>query len=237
MLKDQCILVDDADKVIGHASKAEAHRFEGQTPSGLLHRAFSVFLFDSAGAMLVSGRPAPCPRSRPCPARLCQQAEFQTAISSPRGAKSCRCVICVRPWGIEHLHLRRTSPVNLVRNCFAGRLLLQQRAASKITFPRVWTNTCCSHPLADGPLRELDSDADVASGAVPGARRAAVRKLGHELGIPPEQLPPSGFRRGLCFCTNTATYLFKATLQTQDRQPGVPKLHSHSRASLRSCSA
>jgi len=79
----------------------------------------------------------------------------------------------------------------------AGRLLLQQRAASKITFPRVWTNTCCSHPLADAPLRELDSDADVASGAVPGARRAAVRKLGHELGIPSEQLPLDGFRCGV----------------------------------------
>jgi len=26
-------------------------------------------------------------------------------------------------------------------------LLLQQRAASKITFPMMWTNTCCSHML------------------------------------------------------------------------------------------
>jgi isopentenyl-diphosphate delta-isomerase len=49
MLKDQCILVNDADKVIGHASKAAAHRFDGHNPNGLLHRAFSVFLFDSAG--------------------------------------------------------------------------------------------------------------------------------------------------------------------------------------------
>jgi len=51
MLKDQCILVDDADRVIGAASKAAAHRFEGATPNGLLHRAFSVFLFDPAGAV------------------------------------------------------------------------------------------------------------------------------------------------------------------------------------------
>jgi isopentenyl-diphosphate delta-isomerase len=28
-----------------------------------------------------------------------------------------------------------------------GELLLQQRAAEKITFPSMWTNTCCSHPL------------------------------------------------------------------------------------------
>ena len=51
MLKDECILVDDSDRVIGHASKAAAHRFEaGSQPEGLLHRAFSVFLFDDEGA-------------------------------------------------------------------------------------------------------------------------------------------------------------------------------------------
>lgn len=27
------------------------------------------------------------------------------------------------------------------------KLLLQQRATEKITFPDMWTNTCCSHPL------------------------------------------------------------------------------------------
>lgn len=29
-----------------------------------------------------------------------------------------------------------------------GKLLLQKRADEKITFPGMWTNTCCSHPLA-----------------------------------------------------------------------------------------
>ena len=28
-----------------------------------------------------------------------------------------------------------------------NRLLLQQRADVKITYPKFWTNTCCSHPL------------------------------------------------------------------------------------------
>lgn len=53
------------------------------------------------------------------------------------------------------------------------RLCLQRRAATKLTFPGYWTNTCCSHPLAGGA--EIDG--------VKGAAVAAVRKLGHELGI------------------------------------------------------
>ncbi|GAB0495817.1 hypothetical protein MMPV_007124 [Pyropia vietnamensis] len=53
------------------------------------------------------------------------------------------------------------------------RLCLQRRAATKLTFPGFWTNTCCSHPLAGG------AEAD----GVEGAAAAAVRKLGHELGI------------------------------------------------------
>lgn len=86
---DECILVDANDRVTGHASKYAAHRFNGDTPKGLLHRAFSVFLFDGA-----------------------------------------------------------------------DRLLLQQRAAGKVTFPSVWTNTCCSHPLHGYSPTEVDTDAD-----------------------------------------------------------------------------
>jgi len=137
---DQCFVVDSHDRVVGSCSKKAAHRFvaaEG-TPHGRLHRAFSVFLFDDA-----------------------------------------------------------------------GRLLLQQRAWSKVTFPGVWTNTCCSHPLTGLTPSELDpsdgavvgppegpgGDAPDADGKPAlGARRAAVRKLGHELGVVPDAQPASSLR-------------------------------------------
>ena len=56
------------------------------------------------------------------------------------------------------------------------RLLMQKRANHKITFPDVWANTVCSHPLFDKD--ELDND-DVGSGA----KLAAIRKMEQELGI------------------------------------------------------
>ena len=68
------------------------------------------------------------------------------------------------------------------------RLLLQQRASEKITFPNMWTNTCCSHPL--GIPGETGAELDT---AVLGVKRAAQRKLEQELGIPPEQLPLEKF--------------------------------------------
>jgi len=123
MAQDECILLDEADTITGHASKVDCHRFVPGQPTGRLHRAFSVFLFN------------------------------------PK-----------------------------------GELLLQQRAASKITFPNVWTNTCCSHPLYGQEPSEVDEPASVADGTVPGAKYAAVRKLGHELGVPPAQVPLSAFR-------------------------------------------
>ena len=42
-----------------------------------------------------------------------------------------------------------------------------------------WTNTCCSHPLSFNA--ELDENEAI------GVKRAAQRKLKHELGIEPEQ--------------------------------------------------
>ncbi|KAH6856546.1 NUDIX hydrolase domain-like protein [Chaetomium sp. MPI-CAGE-AT-0009] len=68
-------------------------------------------------------------------------------------------------------------------------LLLQQRASEKITFPDMWTNTCCSHPLH--MASETGSNLE---DAVRGVKNAAQRKLDHELGIKKEQVPLEDFR-------------------------------------------
>jgi isopentenyl-diphosphate delta-isomerase len=39
-----------------------------------------------------------------------------------------------------------------------GKLLLQKRADEKITFPGMWTNTCCSHPLDDFESEKIEED-------------------------------------------------------------------------------
>jgi len=103
MMEEEVILIDMDDKQLGRASKHESHQMEN-IEKGMLHRAFSVFLFNSK-----------------------------------------------------------------------GELMLQQRSNAKITFPLRWTNTCCSHPLY------FDEEREEAEAL--GVKRAAIRKLEHELGI------------------------------------------------------
>ncbi|KAG7662752.1 IDI1 [[Candida] subhashii] len=79
-----------------------------------------------------------------------------------------------------------------------GKLLLQQRADEKITFPAMWTNTCCSHPLCVPSELGVDSnseggDVKKLTNAVAGAKNAAQRKLEHELGIPYKDTPLENF--------------------------------------------
>ncbi|KAI3946570.1 hypothetical protein MKX01_014428 [Papaver californicum] len=114
MFEDECILVDENDNVVGHDSKYNCHLMEKIESENLLHRAFSVFLFNP---------------------------KYE--------------------------------------------LLLQQRSATKVTFPLVWTNTCCSHPL----YRE----SELIEENYLGVRNAAQRKLLDELGIPAEDVPVDEF--------------------------------------------
>jgi len=116
LMDERCIVVDENDNMIGALDKKTCHLMENIN-KGLLHRAFSCFVF---------------------------------------------------------------SP-------FDGKLLLQQRASEKITFPDMWTNTCCSHPLDDFDVEKVTKDAL-------GVKTAASRKLEHELGIPRSQTPINEFQ-------------------------------------------
>lgn len=88
-----------------------------------------------------------------------------------------------------------SSPRGRVHRAFSvflfdgeSRMLITKRAATKITFPEVWTNACCSHQIyGQKPPEVDDNDPDSVSsrGLVEssGAKRGAVRKLKHELGV------------------------------------------------------
>ena len=93
-------------------------------------------------------------------------------------------------------HLNSNIEKGLLHRAFSvflfnskNELLLQQRATEKITFPDMWTNTCCSHPL--GIPGEGGAELEE---SVMGVKRAAQRKLDHELGIPAAQVPIQNFK-------------------------------------------
>jgi len=67
--------------------------------------------------------------------------------------------------------LHRAFSILLFNN--SGKLLIQKRASEKITFPSIWANSCCSHPL------HIDSEVN----GIDGAKIAAKRKMEQELGI------------------------------------------------------
>ena len=115
LMQERIIVVDENDKPLRAGTKEECHVNDG-SDNILLHRAFSVFLFDPA----------------------------------------------------------------------TNKLLLQKRASSKITFPDFWANTCCSHPLYEPWEMEVKDHL--------GVKRAAIRKMDQELGIPKEQLPIDKFK-------------------------------------------
>ncbi|XP_053429040.1 isopentenyl-diphosphate delta-isomerase 2-like [Nycticebus coucang] len=87
----------------------------------------------------------------------------------------------------RNCHLNENIEKGLLHRAFSvvlfnteNKVLIQQRADTKVTFPGYFTDSCCSHPLYE-PAELEEKDAV-------GVRRAARRRLLVELGIPPEQI-------------------------------------------------
>ncbi|CAN7940216.1 unnamed protein product, partial [Ixodes hexagonus] len=55
LLEEKCILVDEQDRVLGSGSKKDCHLMTNIN-KGLLHRAFSIFLFNSKDELLLQQR-------------------------------------------------------------------------------------------------------------------------------------------------------------------------------------
>eukprot|EP00073_Rattus_norvegicus_P053829 XP_017456219.1 PREDICTED: isopentenyl-diphosphate delta-isomerase 2-like isoform X1 [Rattus norvegicus] len=85
---------------------------------------------------------------------------------------------CHQNKNIEKGLLHRAFSVALFNS--EKKVLIQRRADTKLTFPGYYTDSCCSHPLSN-PEEMEEKDAL-------GVKKAALRRLQAELGIPQDQV-------------------------------------------------
>ncbi|CAF3630869.1 unnamed protein product [Rotaria socialis] len=86
-----------------------------------------------------------------------------------------------------HLLANIESEPSLVHRAFSfflfdistvpSRLILQQRSTEKITYPNLWANTCCSHPLF------TDDEVNGVDGVKHAVKRRVKIELGYELNL------------------------------------------------------
>ena len=72
-------------------------------------------------------------------------------------------------------HLQPQTSPHRAFSVFAftdDKFLLQRRSKEKITYPLLWTNTCCSHPIPQ-----------IEENGLEGIKKAATRRLKYEMGM------------------------------------------------------
>jgi hypothetical protein len=180
--------------------------------AGMLHRAFSVFLFDDSGRLLIQKRASTkitFPRCVVVHANLGCTRLHKPASVGPAACVATRhyCRRCWLLWASSiyfpvHLDLLLLLPAVTAAACIVGGggavlvVVVVSVTTSSLWFVYVyvcavcvscsyWANTCCSHPLY------VPEELEAAEHK--GVIRAARRKLEQELGIAPEEVPESCF--------------------------------------------
>lgn len=107
LMKELLIVVDSRDQISAFSTKLDCHKILSYHSNGILHRAFSLFLFERS----------------------------------------------------------------------TGEILLQKRSKYKFTFPELWSNTMCSHPILNREINEINGP----SGVLNAVRRRFNIEMGYQM--------------------------------------------------------
>jgi isopentenyl-diphosphate delta-isomerase len=155
---EQLVVVDEHDRVIGHATKSACH--DGQ---GLLHRAFSLFVFDSAGHLLLQQRS----RNK----RLWPGYWSNSCCSHPRRGES-----------MEEAIQRRLSE-ELGFNC-------PLRFLYKFEYRAAFGSEGTEHELCSVYAGSMDSALRPNENEIAACRWVAPKEFDHEIAREPERFTP-----------------------------------------------
>lgn len=98
---------------------------------------------------------------------LVDRDDHQVGVASKR-----KCHYMVEAGNVDSLALHRAFSIFLFNPNDGYKMLLQQRALCKVTFPGIWSNTCCSHPLVnhhniiDSMQKKLEDELGIPIGKV-----------------------------------------------------------------------